>query len=151
MKTDAKHGAVAPPNLFAYRKARYRDEDRFTADHPFFVHPEIAKPGKPTVKPPLWRYHPVMTEREALERLVDQADVLEVEERTFLLIEATPPLWDFLVTFGADREDLEETLEADTDEDEGDNFAEPTWPLKQSLPGDKQVRSPHRKDTGGAS
>lgn len=115
MKTKEKHGADAPkgecatrPSLFAYRKARYRDEDHFTPDHPLFAHPEIAKPGEPTVKFPMGRYHPVVTAEEALDRLIEQADVLEVDERTFLLIEATPPLWDFLVTFGADREDKED-------------------------------------------
>ena len=146
MKTEARHDAdVRRHPLYAYLKTRYRDEGL-----------------------------PIVTDGEALEWLVEQADVLEVDERTFLLIEATPPLLDFMDTFGADREDMEDDdpLEdddpkeeehegydyrnalPDTDEDPvGDLVfgADGRWHYTGPLVADKQVRPPHCKDPGGAS
>lgn len=57
-------------------------------------------------------------ERRALAWIVETADVLEVEDDTFLLVPVDPLLLDILAAFGAEAEDREPCLEDERDEGE---------------------------------
>jgi len=59
------------------------------------------------------RQDPIRNTAHAVERIMNQSDLLEVDGRRFLLVELTPPLENFLVVYGADREDLEDGGDAE--------------------------------------
>ncbi len=60
-----------------------------------------------------------MTAREAVERLVDQADLLMVGGAAYLLAPVSDAVLDALATVGAETEDMEpETTESDGDDED---------------------------------
>ena len=54
---------------------------------------------------------------DALSLLVERADVIEAAGRTFLLMEVPPYLMDFLASYRADREDMEDSGDDEPDYD----------------------------------
>ena len=54
---------------------------------------------------------------DALSLLVERADVIEAAGRTFLLMEVPPYLMDFLASYRADREDMEDDGDSEPDHD----------------------------------
>ena len=63
--------------------------------------------------PPRTNYEPVTTDREALERITELGDVFESCEFQWMLVQLTPPLFDYLVTLGAEAEDMEDGHDAE--------------------------------------
>ena len=60
-----------------------------------------------------------MTAQEAVERLLDHADLLMVGGAAYLLAPVTDPVLDALATVGAATEDMEpETTESDGDDED---------------------------------
>ena len=68
-------------------------------------------------------------ERVAMTQIADTADVLDVEGRLWLLVEASPWLLDVLAAFGAEAEDREPCLE-----DEPGADREPDESLEEDCP-----------------
>ena len=60
-----------------------------------------------------------MTAQEAVERLLDYADLLHVDGTAYLLAPVSDAVLDALATVGADTEDMEpETVESDGDDED---------------------------------
>ncbi len=62
--------------------------------------------------PDFARYEPVAGDAQALQRIIEQSDLIQTGERHWLLVELTPPLFDYLMMYGASDVD---------DEDGGDS------------------------------
>ena len=97
-----------------YRRGMTRDAEALAT--PGFPAPVPYMSENYTTQPPLERYDPVVSERAALERLVEQSDVIEAADRQWLLVELTDALLDFLSVFTAATEDAELS---EPDEDDG--------------------------------
>ena len=72
-----------------------------------------------------------MTPDDALSRLIDSADLIEAAGRTFLLVDVPPALMDFLASYGADREDMEDNGDSEPDYDNEYDYRGP----RHDLPG----------------
>ena len=96
-----------------YRHALSRDAEALAT--PGFPAPVPYMSENYTTQPPLERYDPVVNERAALERLVEQSDVIEAADRQWLLIELTDAPLDFLAVFTAATEDAELSEPAEDD------------------------------------
>jgi hypothetical protein len=88
--------------------AQYRDA--MDAATPLFParHSADSPAGHGSTMPSHYRYAPILDDRTALRRIVDEADVLTVDGRAWLLVACPPPLVDYLSHFDAATEDDEE-------------------------------------------
>ena len=85
-------------------EAAWRDAEKLAT--PMF--PPAYRPGNFLMLPPRTNYDPVKTDREALERITALADVFGDSGFQWMLVQLTPTLFDYLVTLGAEREDMED-------------------------------------------
>ena len=62
---------------------------------------------------------------DALSLLVERADLIEAAGRTFLLMEVEPYLMDYLASYRADREDMEDDGDSEPDYDNEYDYRKP--------------------------
>lgn len=64
------------------------------------------------------RYLELRNPEEAIRRIAEESDVIEVSGKTWLLIECPAPLFEYLATFEAGIEDLEDGYDAEAEFEE---------------------------------
>lgn len=99
------------------------DRDAARAAHPLFVPARFRHAERCTIAPPWHQYQPIPDAAEALRRILNLSHVALQDGRLVLTIELSEPLEDFLMTFEAAAEDLEDGCDAEPEE--SDSSEEP--------------------------
>ena len=94
-----------------YRSDFRRDAEYFST--PLF--PPHGRRQSHCTAPDFARYEPVGSDAHALRRIIEQSDLIEAGGRTWLLVELTRPLFDYLVMYGASEVDDEDGGDSEPD------------------------------------